>query len=64
MYYRLVNLAEQVKFLGLVQSWAFEFAPEKRLRGIAEVYMKLKDEGVTFPPPSEDDLKEAEEEVL
>ena len=52
-----------VKTLALVQSWALEFSSDRDTRGIAEVYMQLKDRGLPFPPPSEEDLKEAEDEV-
>ena len=58
------NESVQTKLLALVQSWAFEFSSERELRGIAEVYMKLKDEGVHFPSPTEDDLKEADSEDI
>ena len=54
----------QTKLLALIQSWAFEFSYHRNLRGIAEVYMKLKDSGVSFPQPSEDDLKEADSEDI
>ena len=54
------NESVLTKLLALIQSWAFEYSSDKELRGIAEVYMSLKDEGVVFPPPSEDDLKEAD----
>ena len=54
----------QTKLLALIQSWAFEFSYNRDLRGIAEVYMKLKDSGITFPQPSEDDLKEADSEDI
>ena len=58
------NESVQTKLLALIQSWAFEFSSDRELRGIAEVYMKLKDEGISFPPPSEDDLKEADSEDI
>ena len=48
----------ETKLLALIQSWAFEYSYDRELRGIAEVYMKLKDSGTEFPQPSEDDLKE------
>ena len=54
------NESVLTKLLALIQSWAFEYSSDRDLRGIAEVYMGLKDEGVVFPPPSEDDLKEAD----
>ena len=54
----------QVKLLALIQSWAFEYSYDRDLRGIAEVYMKLKDSGTVFPQPSEDDLKEADSEDI
>ena len=54
----------QTKLLALVQSWAFEFSYDRELRGIAEVYMKMKDSGISFPQPSEDDLKEADSEDI
>ena len=54
----------QTKLLALIQSWAFEFSYNRDLRGIAEVYMKLKDSGLDFPQPSEDDLKEADSEDI
>ena len=54
----------QTKLLALIQSWAFEFSYDRDLRGIAEVYMKLKDSGISFPQPSEDDLKEADSEDI
>ena len=54
----------QTKLLALIQSWAFEFSYNRDLRGIAEVYMKLKDSGISFPQPSEDDLKEADSEDI
>lgn len=53
-----------VKTLALVQSWALEFSSDRDTRGIAEVYMQLKDRGLPFPPPSEEDLKEAEDEDI
>jgi len=59
-----VNDSVQTKLLALVQSWAFEYSSDREYRGIAEVYMKLKDDGVIFPPPSEDDLKEADSEDI
>ena len=58
------NESVRTKLLALVQSWAFEFSSERELRGIAEVYMRLKDEGMVFPAPSEDDLKEADSEDI
>ena len=54
----------QTKLLALIQSWAFEYSYDRDLRGIAEVYMKLKDSGISFPQPSEDDLKEADSEDI
>ena len=54
----------QTKLLALIQSWAFEFSYNRDLRGIAEVYMKLKDSGQDFPQPSEDDLKEVDSEDI
>ena len=54
----------QVKLLALIQSWAFEYSYDRDLRGIADVYMKLKDSGTVFPQPSEDDLKEADSEDI
>ena len=54
----------ETKLLALIQSWAFEFSYNRDLRGIAEVYMKLKDSGLDFPQPSEDDLKEADSEDI
>ena len=54
----------QTKLLALIQSWAFEYSYNRDLRGIAEVYMKLKDSGISFPQPSEDDLKEADSEDI
>merc|ERR1711953_858046 len=54
----------ETKLLALIQSWAFEYSYDRELRGIAEVYMKLKDSGTEFPQPSEDDLKEADSEDL
>ena len=54
----------QTKLLALIQSWAFEFSYNRNLRGIAEVYMKLKDSGLCFPQPSEDDLKEADSDDI
>ena len=54
----------QTKLLALIQSWAFEFSYNRNLRGIAEVYMKLKDSGQDFPQPSEDDLKEVDSEDI
>ena len=54
----------QTKLLALIQSWAFEFSYNRDLRGIAEVYMKLKDSGQDFPQPSGDDLKEADSEDI
>ena len=59
-----VNDSVQTKLLALVQSWAFEYSSDREYRGIADVYMKLKDDGVIFPPPSEDDLKEADSEDI
>ena len=58
------NESVRTKLLALVQSWAFEFSSDRELRGIAEVYMRLKDEGMDFPAPSEDDLKEADSEDI
>ena len=54
----------QTKLLALIQSWAFEYSYNRDLRGIAEVYMSLKDSGICFPQPSEDDLKEADSEDI
>ena len=54
----------QTKLLALIQSWAFELSYNRDLRGIAEVYMKLKDSGQDFPQPSGDDLKEADSEDI
>ena len=54
----------ETKLLALIQSWAFEYSYDRELRGIAEVYMKLKDSGTEFPQPSEDDLKEADSEDI
>ena len=54
----------QTKLLALIQSWAFELSYNRDLRGIAEVYMKLKDSGLCFPQPSEDDLKEADSDDI
>lgn len=59
-----LNESVRTKLLALVQSWAFEFSSDRDLRGIAEVYMRLKDEGMEFPAPSEDDLKEADSEDI
>ena len=59
-----LNESVRTKLLALVQSWAFEFSSDRDLRGIAEVYMRLKDEGMDFPAPSEDDLKEADSEDI
>ena len=59
-----LNESVRTKLLALVQSWAFEFSSDRELRGIAEVYMRLKDEGMDFPAPSEDDLKEADSEDI
>ena len=58
------NSSVRTKLLALIQSWAFEFSSEKNLKGIAEVYMNMKDDGVAFPNPSEDDLKEADSEDI
>ena len=59
-----LNGSVRTKLLALIQSWAFEFSSDRDLRGIAEVYMRLKDEGMEFPSPSEDDLKEADSEDI
>ena len=54
----------QTKLLALIQSWAFEHSYNRDLRGVAEVYMKLKESGQDFPQPSGDDLKEADSEDI
>jgi len=58
------NLSVRTKLLALIQSWAFEFSSERSMKGIADVYMNMKDDGIVFPPPSEDDLKEVESEDI
>ena len=50
----------QDKVLALIQSWALAYSSDKKLRGVAEVYMILKDKGIKFPEPSDEDLKDTE----
>eukprot|EP00090_Calanus_glacialis_P006221 TRINITY_DN14878_c0_g1_i1.p1 TRINITY_DN14878_c0_g1~~TRINITY_DN14878_c0_g1_i1.p1 ORF type:complete len:323 (-),score=105.84 TRINITY_DN14878_c0_g1_i1:187-1155(-) len=51
----------QDRVLALIQSWALAYSSDKKLRGVAEVYMILKDKGIKFPEPSDEDLKDTEE---
>ena len=50
----------QDRVLALIQSWALAYSSDKKLRGVAEVYMILKDKGIEFPEPSDEDLKDTE----
>ena len=52
------------KYLSMIQSWAFEYSSDRNFKDIAEFYMTLKDEGIEFPNPTEDDLKEADSEDM
>eukprot|EP00092_Neocalanus_flemingeri_P017279 GFUD01018685.1.p1 GENE.GFUD01018685.1~~GFUD01018685.1.p1 ORF type:complete len:308 (+),score=105.22 GFUD01018685.1:177-1100(+) len=54
----------QDKVLSLIQSWALEFSSDRDLNGIAEVYMYLKNKGLEFPAPSDEDLKETDSEDI
>jgi len=51
----------QDRILSLIQSWALAFSSDRKLRGVAEVYMVLKDKGIDFPEPSDEDLKDTDE---
>ena len=53
----------KTKVLSLIQSWALAFSSDRDLSEIAEVYMDLKNKGVDFPLPSDEDLKETDSEV-
>lgn len=49
------------KILSLIQSWALAFSSDRKMRGVAEVYMSLKDKGINFPEPTDGDLKDTDE---
>jgi len=51
----------QENILALIQSWALAYSSDRKLRGVAEVYMILKDKNVAFPEPSDEDLKDTDE---
>jgi len=57
------DLSDNIKetILALIQSWALAYSSDRKLRGVAEVYMILKDKGVVFPEPSDEDLKDTDE---
>ena len=56
------DLPENVQeiILSLIQSWALAYSSDRKLRGVAEVYMILKDKEVAFPEPSDEDLKDTD----
>jgi len=56
--------AVQEKVLELIQSWALLFSSDREFSGIAEAYMDLKNKGVEFPTPSDEDLKETDSEDI
>lgn len=51
----------QENILALIQSWALAYSSDRKQRGVAEVYMILKDKNVAFPEPSDEDLKDTDE---
>jgi len=51
----------QETILALIQSWALAYSSDRKLRGVAEVYMILKDKNIAFPEPSDEDLKDTDE---